>query len=236
MRFIDQFQVILLDMAQTFMFGVDRFAEDEDFAATYHALGGESLSDNIVQRSIRVIIEQMLADYGQWDTGRPFPSVRRYLQTLPEAQEWTPHEIALLEQTFALHEVGTIPVSHGEVLRQLRRTHRLGVISDIFAPSDVFLHEYRRAGVCDLFEVILFSSEHGYIKPSPIPFQKARLALQVDSSQIVFVGDSLERDIDGAKGEGFATVWISANQRRLGEGGIQPDEVVRDLSELLWDS
>ena len=85
----------------------------------------------------------------------------------------------------------------------------------------------------NLFEVILFSSEHGYIKPSPIPFQKARLALQVDSSQIVFVGDSLERDIGGAKGEGFATVWISANQRRMGEGGIQPDEIVRDLSELL---
>jgi hypothetical protein len=31
-RFIDRFDVILLDMARTFMFNVDRFSEEEDFA------------------------------------------------------------------------------------------------------------------------------------------------------------------------------------------------------------
>ncbi len=39
MRFVDQFHVILLDMANTFMFGVDRFSEDKNFAATYWKAG-----------------------------------------------------------------------------------------------------------------------------------------------------------------------------------------------------
>ena len=45
MLFVDQFHVILLDMAKTFMFGVDRFSEDEDSAATYWKVGGKRLGD-----------------------------------------------------------------------------------------------------------------------------------------------------------------------------------------------
>ena len=44
-RFIDQFDVVLLDMSHTFMFDVDRFSDTEDYAATYRQVGGNLLSD-----------------------------------------------------------------------------------------------------------------------------------------------------------------------------------------------
>ena len=65
MRSVDQFYVILLDMAKTFMFGVDRFSEDENFAATYWKVGGKRLGDQDVQQAIRTVIETMQTDYDQ---------------------------------------------------------------------------------------------------------------------------------------------------------------------------
>ena len=41
-RFIDGFDIILLDMGSTFMFDVDRFSADEDFGATYRTVGGRT--------------------------------------------------------------------------------------------------------------------------------------------------------------------------------------------------
>ena len=134
MRFVDQFHVILLDMAQTFMFDVDRFSEDENFAVTYRKVGGKTLNDQSVRQAIRVVIETMQTDYDQWTVSLPFPSVRHYLSTCAETQDLPASELDLLEQTFALHEVGAIPETHAEALRELRQTHRLGVISDIFSP------------------------------------------------------------------------------------------------------
>lgn len=134
MRFVDQFHVILLDMAKTFMFGVDRFSGAEDFAATYRKVGGKTLNDQRVRQAIRAVIETMQTDYDQWTVSLPFPPVRHYFSTLAETKSLPVSELDLLEQTFALHEVGAIPETHAEALRELRQTHRLGVISDIFSP------------------------------------------------------------------------------------------------------
>ena len=39
-RFIDGYRGLLLDVCNTFMFGCDRFGEDERFVETYAELGG----------------------------------------------------------------------------------------------------------------------------------------------------------------------------------------------------
>jgi len=57
MRFIDRFDVILLDMACTFMFDVDRFSATEDFAATYRQFGGNALGTEKVQQRISIVQE-----------------------------------------------------------------------------------------------------------------------------------------------------------------------------------
>jgi FMN phosphatase YigB (HAD superfamily) len=107
------------------------------------------------------------------------------------------------------------------------------VVSDIWSKNDLFLQEFERAGVRDLFDVIVFSSDHGCVKPSSLLFRKALEAFTVDDARIVFVGDSLQRDIIGAQSAGLATVWINSAGAAPPTEHPQPDRVIRDLRELL---
>lgn len=232
-RFIDRFDVILLDMGRTFMFNVDRFSDAEDFGATYRQIGGKALSDGEVRRIISGLFEKMLGDSRNPAYYNRFPSVLGCLKNTPQPKDLPESEIALLEQVFAMHEIGSVPDSHAEALHRLRETHRLGVVSDIWSKSDLYLQEFTRAGIRDLFHVIVFSSDHGYMKPSEYPFVKAIEAFNVDRSKIVFVGDSLRRDIEGAKSVGLSAVWIGTGLDDVADSHPRPDWVIKDLRDLL---
>ncbi len=51
-RFIDGFDILLLDMGLTFMFNSDRFSDSEDYGATYRQAGGYLLNGEEVHRII----------------------------------------------------------------------------------------------------------------------------------------------------------------------------------------
>lgn len=81
------------------------------------------------------------------------------------------------------------------------------------------------------FEAVLISGEVGIAKPDPRIFRQALSRLNAAPGQSVFVGDSMEYDIAGARSAGMMTVYI-----RKGEAE-DPDEalcdlVVSDLREL----
>lgn len=239
MRFIDQFQVILLDMAKTFMFGVDRFSETEDYVATYRTIGGTALTEEQVQRIITSAFTAMSRDYENPAFYDDFPSVRAYMEKLPEFCHLPPKERALIEYTFALHELGLVSDAHADVLRQLSKTHRLGVVSNIFSTSELFLREFERVGIRELFETIIFSSDpsdpadYGPMKPSPAVFLRALQDFRVDRSAIVFVGDSLLHDIVGAQSVGLATVWIDHGTGERPLADSSPDHIIHDIQDLL---
>ena len=231
-RFIDQFEVILLDMGRTFMFEVDRFGEHNDLGATYRRVGGERLSDRQVYQILCGIFQQMIADSQKPENYEIFPSVISYIQEHPESSSLPADEIRILEEVFFQHEKGTVPDEYVSTLRQLHSRHRLGIISDIWSRSELFYQELDRLDIRGLFEVIVFSSEVGIIKPSPRIFQMALKALAVEVSKVVYIGDSLRRDIAGAKNVGIAAIWIQQDQV-LDHDGVEPDLVVNDLSEVL---
>ena len=230
---MDRFEAILLDMGRTFMFDVDRFSEKEDFGATYRELGGKALMGSEVHRIITALFEKMLSDSRNPNCYDRFPSVLDYLRGLTGGKKMPSSEMSLLGQVFATHEIGTVPDAYVNVLRQLRETHRLGVVSDIWSKSDLYLKEFDRAGIHDLFEVIIFSSDYGILKPSAQLFTKAIEALQVDPSKIVFVGDSLRRDIAGANAAGLSAIWINNGAATPDTPFANPDWVIHDLQDLL---
>lgn len=240
-RFIDRFSVILLDMGRTFMFDADRFSDSEDYGATYHQIGGSRLNNEEVHRVISVLFDRVLSDYRNPDYYDSSPPVLSYLKAIPESKHLPEMEIDLLEQVFAMHEAGTIPDTHAEALHRLYETHGLGIVSNIWSKSDLYLKELERAGVRSLFDVIVFSSDHGHIKPSPYLFAKAIEAFEVDRSKIVFVGDSLKRDVAGAKAAGLSAVWIDRSKPPVHDTGIDrvngsvstPDLIIQDLRDLL---
>lgn len=103
MRFIDQFQIILPDMASTFMFDVYRFSETEDFARTYQRIGGTQLSGrevkNLTQRILRLwgtIMKRQLI------TTAFLPHVTIWKHSLRHGP-WLPRERAPVEHVFTRH-------------------------------------------------------------------------------------------------------------------------------------
>jgi len=206
MRVLDTINVILLDMNSTFMFGEDRFSETEDYYHTYQSVGGKRLSDSQVRHTIQACYEGMSLDYEDPGKYHNFPSLQEGFHRYANVDE---ADLAHLVDTFAAHELGHISEEYASYLKQLASTHVLGLVANIWAPKDKWLAEFSRVGIQDVFTNQVFSSEMGCIKPAPQIYKKALEGLQVHHSEILFVGDSLKYDMEGAKNMGFNTAWIN---------------------------
>jgi putative hydrolase of the HAD superfamily/5'-nucleotidase len=208
MNILPRHRVVLLDLNGTFMFGEDRFGPGEDFHATYRSLGGAALQAAEAEEAIRACYARMAADYEDPAKHDDFPQIAEVLRLVTAGLAEA--EVGLLERTFAAHELGRIPEGHAAFLRRLAATHRLGLVANVWAPSGPWLAELDRAGVRRLFESVVFSSDTRSVKPSRVLFDRALEPFDVPRSQVLFAGDSLRCDIQGAKAAGLATVWINA--------------------------
>lgn len=119
-----------------------------------------------------------------------------------------------------------------EVLEMLSRTRRLGLVSDSQFP---YLEpELRRTSLIGFFEAVASSSLLGYRKPDPRLFTTALARMNLSPDQVVYVGDSWERDMVGARNAGIQGIWLC----RPGSGGelsrSSPGSVpvIADLREL----
>ena len=229
-RYIDRFEVLLLDMVDTFMFGGDRFSPTEDFGATYRALGGAHLDDVAVRDVILHAFDELDDAYHDPAQFCSFPTLRSALRRHPTARPLPETELDLLEAVFARHEIGTIPDSYVETLRTLHQTHVLGLVSNIWARSDVFYEAFEQAGIRSLFDVIVFSSDHGIVKPAADLFHAAIAVLDAPASAMVYVGDDPRCDVEGAVAAGLPAIWITDTPTA---DATAADRTVRDLEEVL---
>jgi HAD superfamily hydrolase (TIGR01549 family) len=232
-RQLSRFAVVLLDMNGTFMFGGDRFGPEQDFAATYHRLGGRGLTARAVREGVLACFEELGVIYEDSTRCDSFPAVLDTLLDLPLTRNLPESELTLLERVIAEHELGAISDTYALALRRLAANHRLGVIANIISRKGPWLNEFARAGVLDLFATTVFSSDGRSIKPSRKLFDQALSATAAPPSEVVFVGDSLRCDIGGAARAGLACIWIDRKGRGLQPGDPEPTFVVRDLLELF---
>ncbi len=230
---LSRYAGVLLDMNGTFMFGGDRFGPEQDYAATYRALGGRQLAAGVVQGTITACFETMGAIYDDPARCDSFPHVLDTLRDLPTARHLPEGELKLLERVIAEHELGRVSDTYALALKRLAATHRLGLVANILSPKDLWLDEFARAGVLNLFATLVFSSDTSSIKPSRRLFDQALRGLEAPRAAVVFVGDSLRCDIGGAAAAGLATVWIDRTGRGRQTGDPEPTFVVRNLLELV---
>jgi putative hydrolase of the HAD superfamily len=223
-RFIDQFNVVLLDMNGTFMFEHDRFGPDQDYFATYRLAGGRNLERSEVQRVVDTCVELLSSAYCDPERLDHFPTVA---EVFLECSNIPRSDLSILEGVVAVHELGIVPIEHEKFLRDVARSHRLGLVSNIWSQPTRWLSDLGDCGLLELFTTIVFSSEGRSIKPSRMLFERALAAFQPNSA-VLFAGDSLERDIIPAKALGLSTAWIAP------PGSTHPaaDVVVESLPEL----
>jgi len=223
MAFLDRFSVLLLDMNGTFMFGHDRFGEDQDYFATYTTLGGSRLNRDQLLSVMSLSLAALLQIYDDPTRFDDFPTLSEVFGDYGAGED----DLALLERVFAAHEIGRIPRTHANFIKHVAVTHELGVVSNICSHPDLWLTNNTSADVFASFKTLVFSSEGRSIKPSPVLFRRA-ITQFASESPILFVGDSLERDIMPAKALGLSTTWIAPR----GSSHAAADRVVESLTEL----
>lgn len=81
------------------------------------------------------------------------------------------------------------------------------------------------------FTDIIVSEEVGASKPNPIIFNTLLKRNNLNSKDVIMVGDSLEKDIQGAKNANIRTIWYNPEQK-INNTNIKPDVEIKDLFGL----
>ncbi|MGC8999172.1 MAG: HAD family hydrolase [Candidatus Bathyarchaeia archaeon] len=120
-----------------------------------------------------------------------------------------------------------------QTLEMLSGNYKLGLVSN-FTYAPVIYAGLRRVGISCFFDVILVSDAVGWRKPHAKIFKEALKRLGVVAEETVYVGDSPEEDIKGAKQLGIKTIFVASQFfpfEKLLESGQKPDVIAKNMCE-----
>ncbi|MEW5996042.1 MAG: HAD-IA family hydrolase [Candidatus Micrarchaeota archaeon] len=89
------------------------------------------------------------------------------------------------------------------VLEKLGKRFRLGIVTD--APRNKAWQRLVLCGLDGMFEFVVTADDAGKKKPHRAPFRMALERVNVEPSEVLFVGDNPGRDMEGAKRMGMKT-------------------------------
>lgn len=112
------------------------------------------------------------------------------------------------------------------VLERLSKRYRLGVVSNFYGNLDGIL---TAEGLRPLFSVVADSGVLGVTKPEAAIFLHAAKAVSASPADCVMIGDSVKRDINGARRVGFKSALISVAAEAPEAG---QDWTIRSVVEL----
>lgn len=234
-----------------------------DIGGTLHTVtNNEGLRTAFAKR-----LRERLADYGIFIQGEDHEIGRmlhenaeeykhyseRILGELPQSRIW--NEFYL--KNYHIGEERLAPIAEElsflydyERVKNMRRPHvaetmealhqmgkRLGIISNIISTSFV-PHILREYGIAQYMECVILSSEAGVRKPNHEIFQLALDQLCVQAENVAYVGDTLSRDVLGARNANLGLMILIDNpaiahrDKGLHGTGIEPDVRITDLAEI----
>jgi putative hydrolase of the HAD superfamily len=118
------------------------------------------------------------------------------------------------------------------VLRGCReRGWRTGLLSNTHWPRDLHEKWLAEAGLLELLDARVYTSDLAHMKPHPEAFQAILGAVGVPAEEAVFVGDRPRDDIAGARGAGLRTVLLTG--RPVPPHDVAPDAALPALADLL---
>lgn len=124
---------------------------------------------------------------------------------------------------------------YDDVAETLERLHdlglKIGLISNTLWPAWILEDELRRRGHSRYFDLMLFSPEVGFRKPSRKIFRQALKELKIKGREAAFVGDRLVEDVRGPQRVKMLTI-LKRHPTQKARSSIQPDFEVDRLSEI----
>lgn len=168
---------------------------------------------------------------------REIPSVQRFELALTKAglmDSDATNELAKelsnkhLEKLIGAVEV---PSEHTEFLERVYKVYPVALVSN-FDHGPTARHIIERDGARPFFHHVVVSDDHGWRKPHAKIFTDTLDLLGVAPQEALFVGDSIEDDILGAKSVGMDIAWVNARGAGLPAGIPDPDYAIRAIPEL----
>ncbi len=117
-----------------------------------------------------------------------------------------------------------------ELLERLAVRYRLGLITN--GPAHSQRPKIACLGLAQWMQCCIVSGEVGVAKPDPQIFSLALQQLGVSPQQAVYVGDSLEFDLQGAYAAGIDFVWLNRQATPLPPDLPAPHAIIRELGQL----
>jgi len=151
--------------------------------------------------------------------------IQRLLQVLGIANDLLAQKISRRFRQEALTQIST----NAKFLAELSHRYRLGIVSNFYGNLAAVCHE---VGLSPFFTEMIDSVTVGYDKPDPKIFSVALTKLQTSPTHAVFIGDSLPRDMVGARNVGMAHIWLTSRApEKRGEPCCPGDPVIATLGE-----
>lgn len=116
-----------------------------------------------------------------------------------------------------------------DLLRELSQRFQLGIISNFYGNLERVCLECE---LTPLMSVLVDSARVGFTKPDPRIFQIALSQLQLDPQDAIFVGDSLPRDMQGAKQLGMPHIWLIPDRSDACVPCCKDDVTISSLTDL----
>lgn len=140
------------------------------------------------------------------------------------------------EALAAYHGAWEATVEHDplaeKVLQGCRdRGWRTGLLSNTHWPRDLHERWLADAGLLDLLDARVYTSDLEHMKPHPEAFRALLSELGVGPENAVFVGDRARDDVSGAQGVGMRAVHLSG--RPVETYDVEADGVLPGLDGLL---
>jgi putative hydrolase of the HAD superfamily len=143
--------------------------------------------------------------------------------------EEAPEELAV-EFATARRKLQRLMPDAAETIRRLKSSFLIGLLTN--GDPDLQRGKIHDSGLGGFFDAVVVSGEIGIGKPRPEAFQRILAALGVAATEAVMVGNSLQRDILGAKKAGLAaSIWLQVpGSEEFAD--VLPDATITGLHEL----
>ena len=115
------------------------------------------------------------------------------------------------------------------------RGYRVAVVSNTFFPGTYFQAVVSELGLQGHIHSFVSSADVGLLKPNPAPFLRALADLGIEPHDAIFVGDSLQTDIPGARNAGMRAVLLQRSGRTRDRAGFLVIERLSALTGILGE-